>query len=293
MNKPGHDKPPELKRDDGKNRVDRETSMRAARLRAESEPPFWPRQDSSSPRIKRRAWIRKFEAEQIERRQYCKLAWAVNEMARRLTPNGETLLDIDPQRLKRALRDFQRAIGENFFGNQLLNICETERRRRLREDEARAIGSMDPAHFNGWSRSSSGAPGSRPIVEDLWTTRERLEALFVNNGWRVPNWLAAPLREQPSLLTRTGFAGQPSMEDAIGSELKRWIAGGRKLLLELKKFGSPEEAHRINKGTVCSALRAWALRNCRDDEKERVPTARTIENKHRALLDEALKVIHS
>jgi hypothetical protein len=58
-----------------------------------------------STRVRRRAWIRRFEAEQRERRQYCKLAWAVDEMARRLSSNGETLLDRDPQRLNRSLRD--------------------------------------------------------------------------------------------------------------------------------------------------------------------------------------------
>jgi len=245
-----------------------------------------------SHRSRRGAWIRRFEAEQIERRQYCKLAWAVDEMARRLTPNGETLLDVDPQRRKRALRDFQRAIGEGFFGDQLLNVCEDQRLRRLEEEEARAIGRMDPAHFNGWPGGSSGAPGSRPIVEDLWTTRERLEALFINRGWRVPNWLAAPLQERSSLLKRTGVAGQPSMEEAIGSELIRWMAGGRELFLKnLKQFGCREEPHLINKGKICNALAIWASRNCRDEEKDRVPTARTIENQHRAVLDGALKVI--
>jgi len=145
---------------------------------------------ATSLRARRRAWIQRFEAEQRQRRQYCKLAWAVDEMARRLTPNGETLLDRDPQRLKRSLRDIQHAISEGAFGDQLLNICEYERLRRLTVDEARAIGSMSPTHFNGWPRSSSGAPGSRPIVEDLWTARELLEALFLKEGWRVPDWLA-------------------------------------------------------------------------------------------------------
>jgi hypothetical protein len=191
----------------------------------------------------RMAWIQRFEAEQRQRRQYCKLAWAVDEMARRLTPTGETMLDRDPQRLKRAQREIQQAVGENEFGDQLLNICESERLRRLKAEEARTIGSMAPAHFNGWPERPDGMPGSRPIVEDLWTTRQRLEAFFLKRGWRVPDWLAAPSQERPPLLKRTGVAGQPSMEEAIGSELKRWIAGGRR------------------------------------------------ENMHRALLDEALKVI--
>jgi hypothetical protein len=82
------------------------------------------------------------------------------------------------------------------------------------------------------------------------------------------------------------------MEEAIGSELKRWMAGGRKFLLEnLIQFGCREEPHLINKGKICNALVVWASRNCRDEEKDRVPTARTIENQHRALLDEALKEI--
>jgi hypothetical protein len=240
----------------------------------------------------RKAWIQRFEAEQRQRRQYCKLAWAVDEMARRLTPTGETMLDRDPQREKRALRDIQRAIGENEFGDQLLNICESERLRRLKAEEALAIGSMDPVHFNGWPERPDGMPGSRPIVEDLWTTRERLEAFFVKKGWRVPDWLVAPSQDRPSLISRTGKAGQPSMEAAIGDELSRWMAGGRNSLLRnLKKFGCKVEAHLIGKGDISIALSKWALQNCRDNEKERVPAPRTIENMHRAHLSEALKVI--
>jgi hypothetical protein len=246
---------------------------------------------ATSLRARRRAWILRFEAEQRQRRQYCKLAWAVDEMARRLTPTGEMLLDLDPQRRERSLRAMQRAIGENAFGDQLLNICESERLRRLKADEARSIGRMAPTLFNGWP-SADGAPGSRPIVEDLWTTRELLEALFANGGWRVPDWLVAPSQDRPPLISRTGEAGQPSMEAAIGDELGRWMAGGRKGLLEnLRKFGCDAEAHLINKKHICSALSKWALQNCRDDEKERVPAPRTIENMHRTQLGEALKDI--
>jgi hypothetical protein len=158
-----------------------------------------------------KAWIQRFEAEQRQRRQYCKLAWAVNEMARRLTPTGETMLDLDPQRLKRAQREIQQAIGENEFGDQLLNICENVRPRRLKAAEARAIGSMTPVNFNGWPEGPNGMPGSRPIVEDLWTTRERLEAFFVKKGWRVPDWLALPpqggndILQAPSAISRSAF----------------------------------------------------------------------------------------
>ena len=119
-----------------------------------------------------------------------------------------------------------------------------------------------------------------------------LEALFVKKGWRVPDWLVAPSQDRPALLIRTGKAGQPSMEAAIENELSRWMVGGRKGLLEnLKKFGCLKSAHRITKKDVCFALQAWASKSCRDDEKDRVPTYRTIENKHKALLDETLKLI--
>jgi hypothetical protein len=244
------------------------------------------------PRLRRRrsAWIERFEAKQSVQRQYCKLAWAVDEMARRVSPKGETLLDRDSQRLKRAQRAIQRAIGENEFGDQLLNICENERLGRLTADEARAIGSMAPAHFNGWPEGPDG--GSRPLVEDLWTTRDRLEAFFVKKGWRVPDWLLPPSQDRPPLIGRTGKAGQPSMEAAIGDELSRWMAGGRKSLLEnLQKFGCREPAHGITKKNVCIALQAWASNSCRDNEKDRVPTHRAIENKHKALLDGTLKII--
>ena len=155
------------------------------------------------------------QAEQRELRQYCKLAWAVDEMARRLSSKGETLLDRDPQRLKRSLRDIQRAIGENAFGDQLLNICEDERLRRLTADEARAIGSMAPALFNGWPRSSSGDPGSRPIVEDLWTTRERLEALFVKREWRVPDWLASHSQGRIEVLYAPSDISRPAFQKLV------------------------------------------------------------------------------
>jgi hypothetical protein len=138
------------------------------------------------------AWIERFEAKQREQRQYCKLAWAVAEMARRVSPKGETLLDVDPQRLKRAQREIQRGIGENEFGDQLLEICENRPIRRIKAKEASDIGRMAPSHFNGWAEGPGGMPGSRPIVEDLWTTRELLEAFFVKKGWRIPDWLASP-----------------------------------------------------------------------------------------------------
>jgi hypothetical protein len=204
-------------------------------------------------RAKRRAWIERFEAQQRERRQYCKLAWAVDEMARRLTSNGETLLDRDPRRLKRALRDIQRAIGESAFGDQLLNICETERLRRLTEGEARAIGSMEPAHFNGWPKSSSVALGSRPVVEDLWTTRERLEALFVKKGWRAPDWLAGgdscgsnPLAKTASGNTAKNViqAVRPGRKPGQGSyaEIDLPLLDEMERLLQQRKAASAEEA---------------------------------------------------
>jgi hypothetical protein len=62
MNKPGQDKPPKLTWDDGKNRDDREASMRAARLRAESEPPFWNRTDSKTRLLPRSRLIERMRA---------------------------------------------------------------------------------------------------------------------------------------------------------------------------------------------------------------------------------------
>jgi hypothetical protein len=121
------------------------------------------------------------------------------------------LLDGDPQRLKRAQRDIQRGIGENEFGNQLFDICENVPLRRLKAKEATDIGRMASSHFSGWPAGPGGMPGSRPIVEDLWTTRERLEAFFVKKGWRVPDWLASPsqggidIPHTPSAISRPAF----------------------------------------------------------------------------------------